>query len=417
MRIMFLYMFPLYGNGSGVYLQELVAELIKRGHKIAIVSPDKRKLPGAIHYVVNPPQMGVFIGHPELPNGKKFEDMNGKELGDIFNSYLKTTIDAVNDFQPEIIHVFHTAFLPGIARIIKVLFGIKFVITTHGSDLSYLTKDRRFSGLINDANKLATCITANSGFTRRWYLQMFGQNLKRKTSIIMGGVNIENYRQDPEEIKVINQKYGLEGKKVVLFTGRLTEVKGVIYLVRAASAIKGTVLIVGDGPERKKLEEEVKKRNLKNVVLAGYINPKNERFFHAFYERADVYVSPSVWEEPLGLTILEAMAAHTPVVATKKGGVIYMVKDKINGFLIRSRNSKQISETVNMLLENDALREKIGEEAYRTVLENFTWSKRADKFEKIYKEFKYSTTEYLNRVKGTNPQLANFLRTINKFFG
>lgn len=417
MRILFLYMFPLWGNGSGSFLRELTAELVKRGHAIAIVAPDKRKFSGVTHYVVNPPQSGVFVGHPELPNAKKFEEMNGREIGEIYASYFKTAMEAVSDFNPEIIHVFHTVFLPGIARLIKILFGIKFIITTHGSDLNYLSRDRRLIGLINDANQVARFITANSEFTRQWYLDMFGNSLKRKSSVIMGGVNLSNYKRDPEEIMLINKKYNLFGKKVVLFTGRLTKNKGVIYLVRAAASINGMVLIVGDGPERPILEQEIKKRGLTNVVLAGYINPTNLRFFHAFYERADVYVSPSVWEEPLGLTILEAMAAHAPVVATKKGGVVSLIKNGVNGFFIRPRNSKQIEETINMLLENDALRKKVADEAYKTVVEKFTWEKIADQFEAIYKQFRYSTSEYLARVKGTSPQPFGIMGSLNQFFG
>lgn len=414
MRILFLYMFPLWGNGSGSFLRELTLELAKRGHSIAIIAPDKRKLPGITHYEIPSQYTGVFVGHPELPKAKRFEDMSGKELGEIYTGYLKTTIGAVADFDPEIIHVFHTAFLPGIARAIKVLFGIKFIITTHGSDLNYLIRDRRFIGLINDANKVARFITANSGFTRKWYIDIFGHSLEQKSTVIMGGVKLEDYRDDPEEIELINNQYNLKEKKVVLFTGRLTKNKGVIYLIRAAEFINGTVVIVGDGPEKKNLEEEIKKRKLTNVIMVGYINPGDQRLFHAFYERADAYVSPSIWQEPLGLTIIEAMAAHTPVVATKKGGILSIIKDKQNGFLIRAKNSKEIAGTVNMLLADDKLRAKIGDEGYGTVLENFTWEKIASQFEKIYKQFKYSTSEYLARVKGTNPELFNFMKSLNR---
>ena len=414
MRILFLYMFPLWGNGSGSYLRALSNELVKRGHDIAIVAPDKRKLTGIKHYVVNPPQMGVFSGHPELPEAKKFEDMSGKELGEIYISYLGTTIQAVSDFDPEIIHVFHTAFLPGIARVIKILFGIKFIITTHGSDLSYLTKDRRFLGLINDANKVARFITANSDFTKKWYLDMFGDYLRRKSTIIMGGVDIEDYKRDPKEIETINNKYSLNGKKVVLFTGRLTKHKGAIYLVKAAPFINGTVIIAGDGPERKTIEEKIKKEKIKNVIMAGYIPTGGKRLFHAFYERADVFICPSTWNEPLGLTILEAMAAHTPVLATEKGGVVSIIQDKVNGFFIKPRNSKQIAEIVNMLFADDKLRKKVADSAYNTVVQHFTWVKIAGEFENIYKQFKYSTSEYLARVKGMNPQLSNFMRSMNK---
>lgn len=407
-------MFPLWGNGSGSYLRALSYELVKRGHNIAIVAPDKRKLTGVKHYVVNPPQIGVFVGHPELPKAKKFEDMSGKELGEIYVSYLKTTIQAVSDFDPEIIHVFHTAFLPGIARVIKILFGIKFIITTHGSDLNYLVKDRRFMGLINDANKVARFITANSDFTRKWYLNMFGDYLRRKSTIIMGGVNLEDYKRDPKEIDIINSRYSLNGKRVVLFTGRLTKHKGAIYLVKAAPFIKGTVIIAGDGPERKAIEEEIKREKIKNVIMVGYIPTGGKRLFHAFYERADVYVCPSTWDEPLGLTILEAMAAHTPVLATGKGGVISIIQDKVNGFFIKPRNSNHIAETVNMLFADDDLRKKTAEAAYDTVVQHFTWAKIASEYESIYKQFKYSTSEYLARVKGMNPALSSLMRSMNK---
>ena len=410
---MFLYMFPLWGNGSGAYLRALALKLAKRGHSIAIVAPDKRTLPGIKHYVVNAP-IGVFVGHPELPKSKKFEDMNGKELGLIYASYLKATIEAVADFNPEIIHVFHTAFLPGIARVIKILFGIKFIITTHGSDLNYLVKDRRFMGLIDDANKVARFITANSDFTRKWYLELFGDYLRSKTSVIMGGVNLEDYQKDPKDIEIINKTYNLHDKKVVLFTGRLTKHKGVIYLVKAAPFIKGTIVIAGDGPERKTIEKEIDKNKIKNIVMAGYIKSSNPKLFHAFYERASVYVAPSVWSEPLGLTILEAMAAHTPVIATNKGGVPSIITDKKNGFLINPRNSQQIANVVNMLLDDDKVRKEIGDNAHRTVVENFTWDIIASQFEIIYKKFKYSTSEYLARVKGMNPDLSGFMKSIKR---
>jgi spore coat protein SA len=415
MRILFLYMFPLWGNGSGSYLRGLTKELVARGHTIGIVAPDKRKLPGIKHYVVSQDAVGVFAGHPELPKAKRFEDMNGKELGKIYEIYLKSTIDAVSDFNPEIVHVFHTAFLPGIARIIKILFGIKFIITTHGSDLSYLSCDRRLIGLINDANKVARFITANSDFTKKWYLDMFGYNLRNKSSVIMGGVDLEDYKRNPKHIELIDKKYRLKDKKVVLFTGRLTKNKGVIYLVRAAASIKGTVLIVGEGPEKKTIENEIKKLKLNNVILAGYINPSNIEFYHAFYERADVHISPSIWEEPFGLTIIEAMAStHGAVIATKKGGVSSIIEDGHNGLLISSRNSKQIADAVNRLLDDDVFRKKIGDNAYKTVIEKFTWKKIADQFEVLYKKFGYSTSEYLAVVKGASPKMAKFLQQLKR---
>ena len=125
LRIMFLYMFPLWGNGSGAWLRALAAEMVKDGHSVAIVAPEKRKLPGVKHYNVPVPQMGVFVGNPELPGAKRYQDMNGVELGKVYTSYIDATLRAVKEYQPEIIHVFHTAYLPGVARLAKILYGIR----------------------------------------------------------------------------------------------------------------------------------------------------------------------------------------------------------------------------------------------------------------------------------------------------
>lgn len=384
MRILYLYMFPLWGNGSGAYLRELSAELVKRGHTVGIVCPDKRSHDGAKIYTVNAPQ-AVFAGHPEWPKGKQLGEMNGKELAEIYTTYLKASIEAVSDFKPDVVHVFHTAFLPEIGRTIKAMFGIRYIITTHGSDLFYLVKDRRLIPLISDANKGAKYITAVSEFTRKWYFQIFGFAIKRKTLVIPGGVQLSNFKRDEKMMGEIDKKYGLTDKKVVLFTGRLTKNKGVMYLVRAAEKIQGTVVIVGDGPERENLEKEIKKRKLKNVLLVGYMQTSNP-MYHTFYERAHLFVSPSIWDEPLGLTILEALAAHTTVVATRKGGVTSIINDKVNGWLIKARNSKELAEVVNKLLLDDELRRKLRDNGYKTVIEKFAWEKIAQRFEKLYEE-------------------------------
>lgn len=396
-------MFPLWGNGSGSYLRELSAELIKRGHTVGIVAPDRRKLEGVKLYTVNAPQ-AVFVGHPEMPKAKLLGEMKGKELGDIYAKYLHTSLEAVEDFKPDVVHVFHTAFLPEIGRTIKAMFGIRYIMSTHGSDLAYLVKDRRFIPLISDANRGAKYITAVSDFTKKWYFQIFGYAIKRKTLVIPGGVDLSHFKRDEKLMLEIDKKYGLEGKEVVLFTGRITKNKGVIYLVRAALAIKGTVVIVGDGPERPTLEAEIKKRNIKNVVLVGYLQTSNP-LYHAFYERAKLYVSPSVWDEPLGLTILEALAANTTVIATRKGGVTSIITDGVNGALIRARNSKEIARVVNELLLDDVLRKKLRDVGYKTVVEKFAWEKIAQRFEKLYED---------TRVKEKNLDAGPLDRLVKK---
>jgi len=377
-------MFPLYGNGSGSWLRRLIAsmnKLYKGKYEAAIVAPEKRNIKFAKLFKLKPPHMGVFVGNPELPNERKYSDFSNNEMVEIYNYYMNETAKAIDKFKPDLIHVFHTAFLPAFIRPLTNLYKVPFMLTTHGSDLYYFKEDSRWLASARTGAERAKFVTANSDFTRSWFLKMFPTISPKKTKIIPAGVR--NGSKFDRDISWIDKKYKLKHDKVVLFTGRLTLHKGVEYLIKAASEIKAEILILGDGPERGELEKLIKKNKLTNVHMLGYFSQKLNQI-NDFYLRADVYVAPSVWSEPLGLVILEAMAQKTPVVVTRKGGVGTVVKDGYNGLFVRPRNSKQIAEKVNMLLEDENLRIKLGENAYKTVLEKFNWKKISGKFYSLY---------------------------------
>lgn len=384
MKVLYLYLFPLWGNGSGAWLRRLTYHLKEKYQdefEAAIASPEMRLLKGVKIFRLKPPQMGVFVGNPELPKAKKYSKFSSFEFLELYNYYLLRSAKAIEKFQPDLIHVFHTAFLPTVARTLANFYKIPFIITTHGSDLYYFTEDARWRANNRDASLRAKFITANSNFTRQWYLKMFGQDLAPKTKTIPAGISVNpNSSKNPSWI---DKKYHFKNDKMVLFTGRLTEHKGVEYLIKAAKKIKAEIVILGDGPERKYLENMIKKNKLENVHMLGYFSQRLEKI-NDFYNRADVYVAPSVWNEPLGLVILEAMANKTPVVVSRKGGVTTLVKDGYNGFLIRPRSPQLIAEKVNLLLQNDKLRQKMGEKAYKTVINRFSWDKIAGKFYHLY---------------------------------
>ncbi len=384
MRVLYLYMFPLWGNGSGAWLRRLTDHLKQKyqdDFQAAIVAPETRVLKYAKIFRLKPPLMGVFVGNPELPRVKKYSKLSTQEHIQIYNYYLLRSAKAVERFKPHLIHVFHTAFLPPVGRKLANFYKIPFIISTHGSDLYYFKEDSRWKSLVRDASVRAKYITANSNFTREWYLQMFGRDLAKKTKTIPAGVS--NKIDFSRNVSWIDRKYNFKYDKMVLFTGRLTEHKGVDYLIKAARQIKAEIVILGDGPERKYLESLIAKYKLTNVHMLGYFSQRLGEI-NDFYLRADVYVAPSVWNEPLGLVILEAMIHQTPVVVSRKGGVATIVKDGYNGFLVRPRSPALIAEKVNLLLTNDKLREKMGERAYKTVLERFNWDRIATKFYNLY---------------------------------
>lgn len=385
MKILYLQTFPLYGSGSGTYALYLAREIAKK-HKVAMVCPDNRELQNVKIYPIKMPFYVAFTGHPEWKNCRLYKDISNQEILQIYKSFLNHAVEAVEDFKPNIIHVHHAFPFSWAARFIKSTYQIPYIISIHGSELPTAQKDKRYIALTMDALRKAKRIIPNSYYTRDWMLKVFSDEYRDQIRVIPGGVDINRFKKT--NTSEIDKMFDIKGEKVVVFAGKLTAYKGVKYLVKAAKKIKGKVLILGDGPERKNLEKMVKEEKINNVKFIGHLG-SNTDFLVKFYSRADVFIAPSIWDEPLGLVILEAMACETPVVVTRKGGIPLAVKDGQNGLFIRPRNSNDIVEKVNLLLTNENLRNKMAKKARQIAEEKFSWEIIGKRFENIYEKFGY----------------------------
>ena len=236
-----------------------------------------------------------------------------------------------------------------------------------------------------DVLRKARRIVPNSGYTKDWTLDVFGDEFKKNIRVIPGGVDVDKFVKSSSTAH-LDAMYGLKDKKVVLFAGKLTKYKGVEYLVKAARKIPAEILIVGDGPERKKLEYIKEKYAIKNVQFLGH-QGNNTKHLIDLYSRADVFVAPSIWDEPLGLVVLEAMACETPVIVTRKGGIPLAVKEGKNGLFIRSKKVNDLAEKVNYLLANDKKRIAMGQRARDIAVKRFSWEIIAGKFNRMYERF------------------------------
>ncbi len=385
LRILYFQTFPLYGSGSGTYARFLARE-VNRHYKVAMVCPDTRPINGVKIYTIKMPFNVAFTGHPEWKNCRHYKDLSPKEILTIYKVFLNSAIEAVEDFKPNIIHVHHAFPFSWVARFIKSTYLIPYVISVHGSELPTAQKNKRYLALTIDALRRARRVIPNSYYTKDWTFKVFGDEYRHQVRVIPGGVDINKFHS--VDTRQIDKQYNLKGKKVVTFAGKLTIYKGVKYLIRAAKKIKAEIIILGDGPERKNLEQIVKDEKIKNVRFIGHLG-EDTNFLIQFYSRADVFVAPSIWDEPLGLVILEAMACETPVVVTRKGGIPLAVKDGKNGLFIKPRNAKDIAEKVNYLLENENIRSKMGRKAREIAVNKFSWEIIGRRFINIYEKFAY----------------------------
>jgi glycosyltransferase involved in cell wall biosynthesis len=384
-RILVLYDFPIKGGGSGIYVKYLALRLREvYKYDIAIAAPDDPATDvGVKFFPIKLPQVPVFIGRPGLEGAKKYSQLSGKEIAELYDAFISETARIVEEFKPDIIHVHHIMVNSWAARFIRSVYGTKFIMTSHGSCLYAISEDRRYLRMTRDALRGASAITVVSGDIRAKLFRLFGSDIADKTRTIPGGVRLSAFpdKKNPAELKAIAEKYKIPSGKIVLFTGRLINEKGVQYLIKAAKKIQGQILIVGDGARKDAWIEMVAQNNIKNVTILGYVNHED---LISLYYLAHVFVSPAIWNDPMPLTVMEAMAAGLPVVVTKRGGVPIAVKDGYNGFFVRVRNVEDIVEKVNLLLNDDNLKKKMGERGRAIVKVKFTWTKIAERMHKLY---------------------------------
>jgi glycosyltransferase involved in cell wall biosynthesis len=177
-------------------------------------------------------------------------------------------------------------------------------------------------------------------------------------------------------------------EKTVLFAGRLTNQKGLIYLFNSIPEVEkscGKVRfhIVGDGPLRTNLQSLAKKLNITDEVIF-HGEAKHDGMIK-FYSEADIFVLPSL-SESFPNVMLEAMSMEKPVVVTRVGAIPEVVTDKENAILVEPGDCEQIATSIVDLLLNDSLRKRLGANARKLVKEKYTWESVAKHTLAIYEE-------------------------------
>ena len=162
----------------------------------------------------------------------------------------------------------------------------------------------------------------------------------------------------------------LENKKLIGTIANLYPTKGLQYLVEAATHIsdsQAVVCIIGEGEERPKLQNLITKLGLeKKVLLLGRLADASQ-YLLGF----DVFVLSSV-KEGFPWSVLEAMSAKLPVVATRVGAISEVIDDGVNGHIVEPGNAQQLAEKINGILGNELAAHEIGIQAHQKILFSFT---------------------------------------------
>lgn len=244
--------------------------------------------------------------------------------------------------------------------IVQSFFKKPYIVTGHGGDVTSLNKGI-FRKLKIRCIKRAKKITVVSEHLKKEVKKLIPEI---NPDVISMGVDVSIFGKQ----YYVPNYFGQEDKKVVLFVGRLAEIKGVAYLIDAMKKVNALLVIVGDGPLREALEKQAVE--MKDKVL--FLGAKTHIELKTIYASADIFVAPSITagngeREGLGLVILEAMASGLPVVASNSGGITEIIHNGQNGLLCKEKNCNQIAEAVKILLQDEDFRNQIIENSKNAV--------------------------------------------------
>jgi len=344
-------------GGAELQSQQISGELAQRGHEVTVFT---RRYHGRPYREY---QDGYLIRRRnELP-------VSGARM-------VWDTFPALQDIgrhrpRPQVLLCYQTSNSGLIGVLAQSLFGIPAVVSIRGnreyrirgsrvSRLVVILVYRRAQYLIVQSPRLVEDLHAQLRLGGETDLS---EQLKSKVRVIPNG---------------IRPLHGIRstGKKVV-YVGRLIRNKGVADLLLAMRELPGQeVLIVGDGPDRGRLEELAQGMP---VVFAGQVAPSS---VIDYLRQARVLVLPSHLGDGLPNAILEAMACGVPVVATRTAGIPDVVRHKQTGFLFEMGDSQQMAKYIDSLIKDDGLWQKMGERSLEEV-QAYSWDVVAPQIEQL----------------------------------
>ncbi len=278
--------------------------------------------------------------------------------------------------------------LPGghVARIIKKLFKVPYIVFLHGTDLDHaLAFPRKRKHLIKIVSEAHSVVVNSSFLAEKFTKAIFLPTPVRVLNPAPADYFFETV--DSEKIKKLKSQLALQGKKVLLSVGRMVPGKGYATLTRLLPRLLEKFpdlvwICIGDGPEKARIVEMATKTNVQHVIR--FLGSVDQLELPVFYQLADLFVllagSDSTTEEGWGTVFMEAAASGLAVVAGGVGGVPEAVLDKVTGRVVPPTNEEAMLAAISDLLLDPAQATSLGQAAKTRAQNEYTWQKQLLKF-------------------------------------
>ena len=372
--------YPPHVGGLEQHVEGLSRKLVEAGHQVTV-------------YTANVPRLSSV----EVVDGveiRRFRSV-AAPLGNPLTPGLLGKLLENDRFDVVHTHV-HYHMCSNLTVLSNVFRRRPLVLTCHGLELGYRGWKRALELVYNRTVGWWTFRSADRVIaltpTLAGMVEQLGARRER-IAVVPGWIEpiSAGVRADPAGFRAA---YGLAGKKLVLFAGRLLPAKGLSYLVDAARQFQSVpiVAIVGDeapgyGGCKEGLVQQVKRLGLEKQVL--FLGRFTREDLEAAYEAADLFVLPSLGEG-LPVSVLEAMSHGKCALGTDVVGIRDVIRDGWNGALVEAKNPAALAQRIDALLGDDELRARLGAQARLDVEQNYTPRAVLGKVLDVYREARES---------------------------
>ncbi|MBC7086103.1 MAG: glycosyltransferase family 4 protein [Methanomethylovorans sp.] len=290
----------------------------------------------------------------------------------------------LRSIEPDIVHI-QSIPLSVPAFFLKLISHKNYIIWVQGSDIYRPTIFLNiFSNIL--LKEACTVIALTEGMRKEIY-----RKCKRDIIVIPNGIDLDKFSDGQNLNKAdlnLNHKYNsIRKEQKIIFVGTLRPIKGVRYLIEAMTIIKKTnpytkLIIIGDGQERGSLEKLTYDLDLRTHV--SFLGKVSNDEIPKYMKGSDVLVLPSL-SESFGIVNIEAMASGVPIVSTNVGGLSYIIKDGVNGFLVNPKDPGSIAEKCLQILNDSNLKEQMSKNNLSEA-EKYSWDKIVERLLEVYKK-------------------------------
>ncbi|XZN50161.1 glycosyltransferase family 4 protein [Clostridium perfringens] len=281
----------------------------------------------------------------------------------------------------DVIHV-HSIVSNLIFQLANIRLGNKSIITVHSR--SDFDRKRNIKGILMNNLEIFllnrnTEIVCVSNSIKEYLLE---KGLSKNIEVIHNGIYGINQKASHLQIEKFKVKYSKVDSLLLIYIGRLTEVKGIYNLISIIKKISKKnknvdFLVLGEGELKLMFDEEIEKKQLKNVKLLGFQNQIKD-----YLPYCDFLIMPSNMEG-IPITILEAMSCSIPCIASNVGGIPEIINEK-NGVLYNNNNLDYIIEKIDYYEKNRKLIDNLKNQAYKDFNEKWNINKFIQKYKERY---------------------------------